>query len=186
MLQGVYRGLCTPILPPTQECVNVQADCWRGLNVTNFDLRSPAFIDNPYRTYRAMRDEAPIWRDPATGHVFVTRYDDVLAALKDTRFSSNRIADRMERVPASVDTDGLRHMLVDRLVMTDGDRHRDLRREVGSAFTAAMVRTYTQEADSAVQSAFDRFSESETLDVLNDLALPVPSQVILSVIGLPP
>lgn len=156
------------------------------MRVASFDLRSPAFIDDPYATYRAMRDEAPVWREPVTGHVFVTRYDDVLAVLKDSRFSSNRIADRMKRVPPDVDTAGLHRMLVDRLVMTDGDRHRDLRREVGSAFTAAMVRTYTQKAESTVDAAFGRFSESETLDVLNDLALPVPSQVILSVIGLPP
>jgi cytochrome P450 len=133
-----------------------------------------------------MRDEAPIWRDPATGHVFVTRHDDVLAVLKDSRFSSDRIADRMERVPSGVDTTDLHRMLVDRLVMTDGDRHRDLRREVGSAFTAAMVRNYARQTDAAVQEAFERFSENATLDVLNELALPIPSKVIMSVIGLPP
>jgi len=154
--------------------------------LADFDLRSPSFIADPYPVYRAMRDEAPFWRDPFTGHVFVTRYADVLGILKDPRFGSNRIADRMKRVPASVDTESLRSMLVDRLVMTDGDRHRDLRREVGSAFTAAMVRTYSPGTDAVVQAAFERFSERETLDVLNDLALPVPSQVILSVIGLPP
>lgn len=154
--------------------------------MAQFDLRSAAFIDDPYVTYREMRDEAPIWREPHTGHVFVTRYDDVLAVLKDPRFSSNRIADRMRRVPSDVETAGLHRMLVDRLVMTDGDRHRDLRREVGSAFTAAMVRTYTKKAESTVHAAFEQFSERETLDVLNELALPVPSQVILSVIGLPP
>lgn len=154
--------------------------------MADFDLRSTAFIDDPYSTYRLMRETAPVWRDPATGHVFVTRYEDVLAVLKDSRFSSDRIADRMKRVPSDIDTTGLRGMLVDRLVMTDGDRHRDLRREVGSAFTAAMVRNYTRQTDTAVRDAFERFSENPTLDVLNDLALPVPSQVIMSVIGLPP
>lgn len=151
-----------------------------------FDLRSQAFITDPYPVYRAMRDQAPIWRDPFTNHIFVTRYDDVLNVLKDQRFGSDRIHDRLKRVPDDINTDGLRDMLVDRLVMTDGDRHRDLRREVGSAFTAAKVRTYTKETDSVVRSAFDRFSESTTLDVLNDLALPIPSQVILTVLGLPP
>ncbi len=154
--------------------------------MAGFGLRTSAFIDDPYSTYRAMRDEAPIWRDPATGHVFVTRYDDVLAVLKDTRFCSDRIADRMKRIPSGVDSADLHRMLVDRLVMTDGDRHRDLRREVGSAFTAAMVRTRTREIDSVVQEAFERFSEGPTLDILNELALPIPSQVIMSVIGLPP
>jgi len=154
--------------------------------MTDFDLRSAAFIADPYPTYRAMRDQAPIWRDPFTRHVFVTRYNDVLEVLKDPRFGSDRIKDRLKRVPDTIDTEGLRDMLVDRLVMTDGDRHRDLRREVGSAFTAARVRTYTKDADAVVRSAFDRFTKQETLDVLNDLALPVPSKVILSVIGLPP
>ena len=153
---------------------------------TDFDLRGPDFIHNPYPTYRAMRDRAPVWRDPYTGHVFVTRYDDVLGILKDPRFGSNRINDRLKRVPDDVDVSRLVELLVDRLVMTDGSRHRDLRREVGSAFTAAKVRSYAQGTDAMVRQTFDSLREQDTLDVLNDLALPVPSRVILSVLGLPP
>ena len=152
----------------------------------DFDLRSPAFVDDPYPTYRAMRDDAPVWRDPRTGHVFITRYSDVLDVLKDSRFGSNRIEDRMRRVPSTLDTESLREMLRDRLVMTDGARHRDLRRHVGSAFTAAKVRSYAASTDSAIGAVFDSISEHDTIDVLNELALPIPSRVILSVLGLPP
>ncbi len=152
----------------------------------SFDLRSRDFIQDPYPTFRRMRDFAPVWRDPYTGHVFITRYADVKQVLKDPSFSSNRIADRMRRVPADVDASGLVELLVDRLVMTDGARHRDLRREVGSAFTAAMVRSYAQRTDAMVRETFDTLRQQDVIDVLDDLALPVPSAVILSVLGLPP
>lgn len=151
-----------------------------------FDLRGRDFVANPYPTYRRMRELAPVWREPHTGHIFVTRYADVVAVLKDPSFSSNRIHDRMKRVPPDVDASRLVDLLVDRLVMTDGERHRDLRREVGSAFTAARVRTYARPANAMIAETFDQLSARTTLDILNDVALPVPSRVILSVLGLPP
>ena len=84
-----------------------------------FDLRGRDFVANPYPTYRRMRELAPVWREPHTGHIFVTRYADVVAVLKDPSFSSNRIHDRMKRVPHDVDASRLVDLLVDRLVMTE-------------------------------------------------------------------
>ncbi|MEP7102036.1 MAG: cytochrome P450, partial [Burkholderiales bacterium] len=49
-----------------------------------FDLRrlSDAFYDDPFPTYRALREHAPVKRMP-DGSVFLTRYADIVAVYKD-------------------------------------------------------------------------------------------------------
>jgi len=57
-----------------------------------FDLErlTPAFYANPYPTYRALRETEPVKRLP-NGSYFLTRYDDLVAAYKNTRaFSSDK------------------------------------------------------------------------------------------------
>src|ERR1700722_8655105 len=39
--------------------------------------------DCPYEAYARLRDEAPIWKDEATGMFFVTRYDDIREIVLD-------------------------------------------------------------------------------------------------------
>lgn len=57
-----------------------------------FDLEklTPDFYVNPYPTYRALREHEPVKRLP-NGSWFLTRYDDLVAAYKNTKvFSSDK------------------------------------------------------------------------------------------------
>ena len=57
-----------------------------------FDLKRlpDSFYDDPYPTYRALREHAPVKR-LADGGVFLSRYADVVAVYKDTAtFSSDK------------------------------------------------------------------------------------------------
>src|SRR5437763_15453058 len=58
----------------------------------DFDLEklTPEFYADPYPTYRALRENAPVKRLP-NGAYFLTRYDDLVTAYKATRvFSSDK------------------------------------------------------------------------------------------------
>ena len=58
----------------------------------NFDLEklTPEFYDDPYPTYRALRENEPVKRMP-NGAYFLTRYDDLVTAYKNTKtFSSDK------------------------------------------------------------------------------------------------
>src|SRR6516225_4538922 len=58
----------------------------------SFDLEklAPEFYANPYPTYRALRENEPIKR-MRNGSYFLTRYDDLVAAYKNTKaFSSDK------------------------------------------------------------------------------------------------
>ena len=57
-----------------------------------FDLErlTPEFYVNPYPTYRALREHEPVKRLP-NGAYFLTRYDDLVTAYKNTKtFSSDK------------------------------------------------------------------------------------------------
>lgn len=150
-----------------------------------FDLRSPAFVDDPYSTYAQMRRAAPVWREPFTGHVYVTRYNDIRQVLLSPDYSSDRADERMSRVPADQGAECLRPVLHDRLMMIDGGRHRALRREVSTYFTAARSRRYSDLIRATVTTAIAERQGHDTLDVLQ-LAVEIPSRVILAVLGFPP
>ena len=56
------------------------------------DLTDPRFKANPYPVYERLRAEAPVIRARlgwGYNAWLVTRYDDVLAALKDQRFTKD-------------------------------------------------------------------------------------------------
>ncbi|MBN8972976.1 MAG: hypothetical protein J0H51_13290, partial [Rhizobiales bacterium] len=58
----------------------------------NFDIEklTPEFYADPYPTYRALRELAPLKRLPNGGY-FLTRYDDLVTAYKTTRaYSSDK------------------------------------------------------------------------------------------------
>src|SRR5437588_8666620 len=58
----------------------------------SFDLEklTPEFYVTPYPTYRALRENEPVKRLP-NGSYFLTRYDDLVTAYKNTKaFSSDK------------------------------------------------------------------------------------------------
>src|SRR5688572_25369977 len=106
-------------------------------------LVSPAFYQDPYPYYEALREEAPVVYSQALGGWLLTRYDDVLATLHDTRhFSSQgRLLAALERLP-----DGRRarfrpfedHYTVG-LISSDPPNHTRLRALVNKAFTPRVI-----------------------------------------------
>ena len=55
------------------------------MSAQDFDLLDPAFIRDPYPTYRMLRDEAPIVYRPDWKLWLVSRYEDVSTLLRDRR-----------------------------------------------------------------------------------------------------
>jgi pimeloyl-[acyl-carrier protein] synthase len=168
--------VCVQCVPRTYACVMV-----------DYVLHGPDYVADPYPTYRVMAEESPVWLQPETGHVYVSRYTDVKSVLMDTdNFSNNRVQDRLSRVPDGIPAQCLASILHDRLVMTDGPRHRMLRVKVSEAFTAARMRTYTPMIREVIGDHLDAIDWPEPVDFLNEIALPIPSKIILLVLGFPP
>ena len=72
--------------------VNTEVNAKSAALAESFDIEklSRQFYDDPYPTYRALREHAPVKRMP-NGSYFLTRYDDLLVAYKNTAaFSSDK------------------------------------------------------------------------------------------------
>jgi cytochrome P450 len=69
--------------------INRMDDPVRPATVADAALADAEVLECPYPTYELLLEEAPVWRDPATGMYVVSRYDDLRAVLKDTDTFSN-------------------------------------------------------------------------------------------------
>ncbi len=153
----------------------------RGGRALNFD--HPSFIADPYPHYRWLRDEEPIHRSPL-GFWTVARYQDVEACLNDPRLSSAPSRFSSHRSTAATTT--ARSRLLDNAVtFLDPPAHTRLRALLSSALTAQITQRRQQLIETAVRDLLEpRLAQGE-IDVIQDLALPLPTRVIADFLGIP-
>src|SRR5919198_38484 len=158
----------------TTEAASLAADDpWLGCNP--FD---PAFRDDPYPSLARLRALDPVNEIPV-GIWRLTRYADV-----------NRL---LHEVPAGVrTTDGVlpgvdESLTGQRLFMLQQDppTHTRLRRLVSSAFTPRAIAALRPQIQRIVDGCLDRVAARGAMDVIADLALPVPATVICEMLGVP-
>lgn len=144
-----------------------------------FNPTNPAFVQDPYPTYAWMRREVPNLQ--TLGTRILTRYDDVLAALKHRDLSVSLIPDTIERTASKLRIDSLDQ--IDRfirssIVFTDNPTHVRLRRLVNQAFTPRAVCEIVPLIDGEIASCLQAFEAGEMADLLRELAQPLPFRVL--------
>src|SRR5215210_7935787 len=106
--------------------------------VRGFDLRAlpPAFYEDPYPFFRALRRHAPIHRLP-DGSWFLTRHADLFAIYRDTStFSSDKQVEFTPKFGAG--TPLLEHHTTS-LIFNDPPLHTRVRRLITGALTPRVV-----------------------------------------------
>jgi cytochrome P450 len=139
----------------------------------------PEVRRDPYPTYRALRESDPVHRSPFLGAWVLTRYRDVAQALRDDRMSvdGTRAAGHEELQGTS----GPRSMLV-----LDPPDHTRLRALVSKAFTPRAVERVRPRIEALVTGVLDRAALHGGLELVDDLAYPLPVTVIAEMLGVPP
>jgi hypothetical protein len=146
-----------------------------------FNLWSREFIDDPHAFYRRMHAEAPAYWDGG-GWVFA-RFADVQAALRDARFGSERIhpdPEWLEQSGMGPLFNAHQHMML----FTDPPDHTRLRGLVNKAFTPRAVERMRDTIQQLVDEMIDA-APAGRLDLIHDLAHPLPVTVIASMLGVP-
>ncbi len=156
---------------------------------TEFDLQSAAFRADPYPHYARMRREAPMLKMHVPGFGgrdawIVSRYDDIVAALKDPRLSSDIMRMRAQGggqrwLPRPF------KILAKTMVTTDDPDHARLRNLVHKGFTPSMVEQMAQRVQQITDELLDKLEGRDTVDLLADFALPLPIIVISEMLGVP-
>jgi cytochrome P450 len=144
-----------------------------------FNPMDPAFVADPYPTYRQLRAEDPVHHSPL-GFWVLTRYEDVVAALRDPRLAKEAIAAFVAaRFGAPVPIMGL--SMLDR----DPPDHTRLRSLVSKAFTPRVVEGLRPRIQQIVDGLLDRVRDAGSMDLIEEFAYPIPVNVICEMLGVP-
>ncbi len=150
-----------------------------------FNPLDPAFIRDPYPTYRMLRETNPVWRSPLGAWV-LTRYRDIDAVVKDRRFVHDfegKISDPGHR--RAVMNEPVTQNLAQSMLVRDPPDHTRLRGLVVRAFTARRVEEMRPRIEALVRDLIDAVEPRGRMDVIGDLSHKLPVIVICDMLGVP-
>ena len=150
-----------------------------------FDPMAPGYFEDPSVQLGAIRETEAVLYTPVTGGYLATRYDDVHRLIRDRSLEAS-----IEHATSSPAVDlekqiTAQGLLGRMMVRSDGDNHIRLRRLVSKAFTPRAIGEVQATAERITARLLDADSESDSFDVIADFALPLPVEVISTMLGLP-
>jgi cytochrome P450 len=140
---------------------------------------SHEFHEDPYPTYRWLRDRAPLYHNPDLGFFALSRYRDVLAASLEWQTYSSAEGTTLERMDPRLFE--ARPMII----FLDPPRHDLLRKLVSRAFTPRRVAALEPFIRETVAGLLDRCVRAGGGDFVQDVSMPLPMAVIFTLLGVP-
>ncbi len=154
-----------------------------GIDLTDVELYRGGF---PHDVFGALRRDDPVrWQPypdgfPAPpgeqGFWVLSRHADVQAANRDSDLFVAFDGPQLSHQPAIQGT---------MLVSKDGRDHTRLRRLVSAGFTPRMIRRLDEQARRWAVAIVDRALESGTCDFVQEVAYPLPMNMIADIMGIP-
>ena len=152
-------------------------------------LHSPEFFTDPYPVFRRLREESPVHWVERWGCWLVTRAEDIDETIRDTRrFSSaNRVTRVIERTPGygAGGFAALHENFAVGMAQTDPPNHTRVRGLVSAAFTPRRVEGLRARVEELVQGYLDPHVATGQIELVADLAHPLPAVVIAKMAGFP-
>jgi pimeloyl-[acyl-carrier protein] synthase len=150
-----------------------------AMGTVHFNPMDPEFVEDPYPTYRRLRAEDPVHQN-ALGFWVLTRYEDVVAALRDPRLGKEAIASFVAaRFGTPIQTVGL--SMLDR----DPPDQTRLRGLVSKAFTPRVVEGLRPHIQRVVDGLLAHVEGRHSMDLIEEFAYPLPVIVICQMLGVP-
>ena len=150
-----------------------------------FNPFDPAFRANPYPYYDALRSNEPV-HTTAFGMVVLTRYEDVSTTLKSADFS--RDIEKYSTQASSEARQARRDRQESRtksILNLDPPDHTRLRRIVSKSFTPSAMERLRPRIQQLVDKVLDNAQDAGHIELIDDLAFPVPFQVISDLLDMP-
>jgi cytochrome P450 len=143
-----------------------------------FDPFSDVFFNDPYPTYKRLRDEAPVYYNEKYGFYALSRHEDVSEAYKNHEtFSSSHGVDL-----ATMTSDEPIHPI---LIMMDPPEHNRMRVLVSRVFTPRAIGTQEPMVREVITRFLDEADRTH-FDVVHDFSALFPVEIITRMLGVPP
>ena len=145
----------------------------------------PEVIANPYPSYDQMRTLEPVHWNPETPCRELTRYADVESVYRDRSMSADRMSIIEARIPESLQETmaPLFSIFNNMMLMSDPPKHTRLRSLANKAFTPRVVDNMRAHIQAITDQLIDNIGKADRMDVINDLANPLPVTVICEMLG---
>jgi cytochrome P450 len=145
-----------------------------------FNPYSDSFFDDPYDTYRWMRDKAPVYYSERWDFYALTRNEDVVAAHRDWESFSSAYG-------VTLDALSMRHRFdeLKMLILMDPPEHERLRKLVRQVFTKAAISNLEPLVTDIVTSHVQALAGRDQFDLVADFAALFPVEIISSMLGVP-
>ncbi len=146
---------------------------WTGAVNTDYDPLDPAVAAQPYAAYEALHRGGRVHYNPRRSTWILHRLDDVRAALRDTdQVTSSQGVTRVQ-------------MVADLVVVTDGEQHTRLRKQVQPAFTKGALDSWRAIIDRLAAELVEATIAAPGGDAVQRLTVPMPIRVIAAMLGVP-
>jgi pimeloyl-[acyl-carrier protein] synthase len=149
-----------------------------------YHLLDPEVLANPYPLYHRLRTEAPVHWDPYLHAWVVTRYADIVCVLH--QFSA-----KCAPTPEHLAAIGLPELapvaqcMMRQMLFMDAPAHTRLRGLASMAFTPARVEALRSHIQEIVDNLMEPLVAAGRVDVIADLAAPLPAIVTAEMLGVP-
>jgi cytochrome P450 len=148
-----------------------------------FDPYSETFFEDPWETYRWLRDEHPIYHHERLGFYAASRYDDCLEVHTDAATFSSTRGVTLDQLRSAAFGEVVGEM--GSIIMMDPPRHDRMRRLISRAFTPRRIAAWEPVVQRVVGGYLDRLDGAGSFDAVVDFAAPFPVEVICEIVGLP-
>jgi cytochrome P450 len=152
------------------------------LAAREFNLGAPpiGYFDDPAEHFRLLRDHDPMHRN-GDGSVLLTRYEDVRTIWRDL----SGTVEKKEFFGSRFGEGPMLDFYTDTLLFRDPPDHDRLRILINPFFTRKAVEPLRVRIDAIVDRLIDHLQQREEVDFVADFALPLPTDVICMLLGLP-
>jgi cytochrome P450 len=149
----------------------------------DFDIEklTGEFYADPYPTYRALREYEPVKLMP-NGSWFLTRYDDLVGAYKNTKLFSS---DKRKEFAPKYGTSLLYEHHTTSLVFNDPPAHTRVRRLIMGALSPRAILAMEPDLVALVDRLLDTIAAKGDIDLIDDFAAAIPIEVIGNLLDVP-
>ncbi|SBT65681.1 hypothetical protein GA0070622_2684 [Micromonospora sediminicola] len=145
-----------------------------------YDPFSYRMHEDPYPTYAWMREHAPVYRNERRDFWALSRYDDVLSALRDPTLFSSRNGISLEH-----DLWGPQAVKTSFFLAMDPPQHGQMRRLLGNTFKPRWVESMETRVRELARARLASALECTTFDFAADFAAALPNDVMCELVGIP-
>ena len=148
--------------------------------VVHFDPFSDEFFNDPFETYRRLRDHAPVYHSAQYDFWALSRYEDVAPAMRDHETYSSAKGVTLDHFidPNAMLPEGV-------IIMMDPPQHTRMRALVNKVFTPRAIAKLEPMIRTVVHTTARRI-DTTSFDLVEDFSAVFPVEIITTMLGVPP